>query len=355
MKKRVTATDVLLAALLCAAFAGPAAGSWYLHNYQDPISQISTQQEAVYSSLTQVELDGVKQAAVRMTWATGRGLVAPNWTGTVTAAPVSTGDVIREGTVVAEVDGLERIAVATTSPFFRPLAPDSTGRDIKDLNLLLGRLGYRHGEAETWTSSTSAGVVALQRRLGLPPTTPAGFDPGWVVWLPGESLTVGSIELTLGGPAPGPGTQFAAPVATLSEGLLVDQDESSLILDAGVEWSFTTESGETLPVVVDAQGVGRITNLQVLATLVPAGAESLSGRVAYSRPVAATAVPVPAIITGAEGDTCLWLLSDPSREPQPWPVTVIEGDVSASYVSEVPPADAKVLINPAETMADAHC
>jgi hypothetical protein len=347
--KRPRPTDILLAVLLGCAFAGPAIGSWYIHSYQDPISQVNGQYTPVFSSVTQVELDGVKQAAVSLTWTTAQGLVAPNWAGTITAVPISAGDIVREGTVVAEIDGVQRVAAETTSPFYRLLTLDSQGRDVEDLNLLLRRLGYAHGPGGRWTSGTSAGVASLQRRIGLPPTVESVFDPAWLVWLPNGAFAVGSIDLTLGGLAPSPGTQFATPVATLSEALLTQQDASGLILDPDVKWSFKLSTGAAaLEVVVDPQGVGRIADLPALSSMITVGAEAASGQVAYSQPIKATAVPVQAIITGAEGKTCLWLDSDFSKEPEPWPVTVIDGDVSATYISEIPPPTARVLVNPAE-------
>jgi hypothetical protein len=352
MIRRLKAADALLAILLCVAFAAPVAGAWYLHIYQDPISQVAGRQEAVFSSLTRVELDGARPAAVQLSWTTERGLVAPNWTGTVTAVSVAPGDTIQEGAVVAEIDGVDRIAAETASPFYRPLAQGSQGDDVQDLNNLLSRLGLRHGGGKAWTTSTSDGVAALQRRLGLQPPSPAQFDPAWVVWLPRNSLTAGSVELSLGGPAPGPGTQFLTPAAVLSDGLLVEQDTSSLTLDSGDAWRFTTETGVNLPVVVDSSGVGRVADLPALNAAVSTGTESVNGQVAYSQPVTATAVPVPAVVTAKGGDTCLWL-APRTGDLQPWPVTVIDGDVSATYVSETPPAGVKVLVNPAATMPDA--
>ncbi len=58
-------------------------------------------------------------------------------------------------------------------------------------------------------------VNAFGATLGV--RSPGGvFDPGWVVWLPVEPFEVVSVDVRLGGPAPGPGSVLLAGPAALA-------------------------------------------------------------------------------------------------------------------------------------------
>src|SRR4029078_13495792 len=61
------------------------------------------------------------------TWAEGTPLRAPGWQGVVTGGAGEPGDAVRSGTVLMEVSGVPRMAVASQRPFYRQLRQGDTG------------------------------------------------------------------------------------------------------------------------------------------------------------------------------------------------------------------------------------
>ena len=107
--------------------------------------------------------------------------------GTLTALPAA-GDVIDQGTVVAEVDGRPIIALQGPLPMWRALGPSvDDGKDVLQLEYVLAALGYAdtYGVTvdEDWTSATTNAVEAFQEDHGQ--DDDGTIDVGDIVWIPG--------------------------------------------------------------------------------------------------------------------------------------------------------------------------
>lgn len=171
-------------------------------------------------------------------------VVAPAWSGTVRRVSVAVGQSLASGDVVAEIDGITRLAWHTPAPFYRPLAQRDTGDDVAALNSILRTRGLTAGPGNNFTWQTRQGVIQLGRELGIA-NNRGVFDPGLIVYLPRPGLTVTEVQLRVGQPAPGLGS---AVVTTAPE------VTSVLLAPPGMSMSSTddTSATETSPGLVAA-------------------------------------------------------------------------------------------------------
>jgi peptidoglycan hydrolase-like protein with peptidoglycan-binding domain len=90
--------------------------------------------------------------------------------GTLTSLPTA-GDVIKEGTVVATIDGQPVVALAGGTPLWRDLGPGAAdGADVLAVEQALQRLGFTAEYDVTvdgdWTDATTRAVKAFQDHFG---------------------------------------------------------------------------------------------------------------------------------------------------------------------------------------------
>lgn len=352
-KEHITQVGVWL--LLLVGFSGPLLGASLLTHSRDSIDATRQSVVARWVSAPSATRDGARTARLVLTWATGEGLRAPAWNGTITATDVAPGSSISEGSPVLAVNGVKVVAVATPNPFYRALDSATTGEDVAQLNQLLNRLGYRHGVGPRWTTETGAGVGRLATALGLPAGTTV-FDPGWTVWMPSSHpFTVGALKVAAGQNAPSQGDVFAEPASTLVRAEVVDEQGKPLTLDGGKAWAFAVPGS---PVRVDLPAAGPITDPTALGQLsagTTPGSEAVEGTVAYAAPIGTTTLPVPAVVTDASGTTCVWVRDSPMSEAHAVGVTVVDGDVGATFIAQRLPEGDSVLSNPTEVLKEPRC
>jgi hypothetical protein len=172
--------------------------------------------------------------------------------GTVTWLP-AVGQVIQMGQVLYWVDGTPVVLLYGSTPAYRALAADVTGRDVAELNHDLVTLGYVHKSDvdSAWDQfhwATKAGVKKLQKRLGV--NQSGTLSLGDVVFLP-TAARVTTLQASLGAPATGPVLHASSTARTVSVALKADLQSE---VKAGDKVTITLPDGRTTPGTVTAVG-----------------------------------------------------------------------------------------------------
>lgn len=118
--------------------------------------------------------------------------------GKVTALAVNLAGPLESGHEIARIDGRPLIALATSTPLYRPLTNGLKGDDVTALQEELARLGYTLSVTGTVDWSTRWALADL---LGIEDGTggvPAEIPSESVVWIPAPSVTVASLDIALG-------------------------------------------------------------------------------------------------------------------------------------------------------------
>lgn len=163
--------------------------------------------------------------ALVLSWAARPELVAPAWSGVVQSVLVAPGQSVKNGTPIAAVSGVTRIAWATPGAFYRPLAVGDSGPDVAWLGDLLVAKGFPASATDKFDRATLSAVRALAAELGVPDASRTqAFDPGWVVFLPSKSVRLESITVRAGQQAPAAGSTFAIGAARLRGAVVAESD-----------------------------------------------------------------------------------------------------------------------------------
>ncbi|WP_115727046.1 peptidoglycan-binding domain-containing protein [Actinomyces culturomici] len=118
--------------------------------------------------------------------------------GKMTALPISVGDTLESGEEIARIDGTSLIALATTTPLYRPIVNALEGDDVRALQTELARLGYAvdaTGIADWNTRRAAADLLGIDDGAG---GVPAEVPTTGFAWIPAASVTVSGIEVGLG-------------------------------------------------------------------------------------------------------------------------------------------------------------
>lgn len=331
--------------------AGGLAAAWFLTD--DDVDSLSAGGAPVLSAPTARQVTGSQPVSLTLTWDEGRELISPGWNGVVTAVDVAPGDALVSGQQVAVIDGVARLAFASTVPFHRPLKSGDEGPDVAavhELLLALGEIDALPGTPAFYSFATSQAVRALETRLGIAPTTGV-FDSAWVAWLPAPELVIGAVNLAVAAPASSPGSPFAAEAARIT-GVLVQPANASapLAVEHGVP--FVLRVGD-LELPISEGGVLAESDYATLAGAVEPLAEQASGVVMRETPLDALAVPSTAIVTGPAGGLCAWVAQGTAYEARPVTVGDSRSGVT-NIVTGLQPTD-EVLANPAEVLEAPAC
>jgi hypothetical protein len=291
---------------------------------------------------------------VVLSWKEGASIHAPPWSGIVTRVDVLAGEVVATGAVVMAVDGIDRLAAATPSPFYRPLRLDDRGADVEALNRFLLRLGHLEELADNgliFSSATADAVEALSEQIGAPSPTDV-FDPGWVVWIPDEAFLVDQVLADVGSPAPVPGTPIAAGPPTLVRARVKSLAGGPLSLDPSV--AYLLQVGRIKAAGISSKSLRVLANdLARLARGVQPLAEETNGRLLRAKPLRAIALPTTAVMSAGSGGLCVWVPT--SQEFSPVAVEAIGAQGGITRVVPEGSALENVLTNPSEVLEDPSC
>ncbi|NUR59324.1 MAG: peptidoglycan-binding protein [Catenulispora sp.] len=179
--------------------------------------------------------------------------------GTFTALP-AIGQVVKQGEVLYETDGVPVVLLNGAKPAYRDLAAgakpsDVTGKDVQQLNAALVALGYASGHdldpaSDQFGPATKAGVMNLQKHLGVAAT---GVLPlGQVVFLP-TAARITSVSAVLGGQAGAGGPALKATSTTRQVTVNLSAAQQTQV-KAGDEVRITLPNGKTTPGTVATVG-----------------------------------------------------------------------------------------------------
>ena len=265
--------------------------------------------------------DGGRDASIAATLLPGRQLRAPG-DGLVTSADCPKDGVLRSGQSVFEVGGRAVLSLHTPHPLYRDLSQGSTGRDVRELQATLARLGHAVEQTGTYDPPTQAAVAALAA-----PTEPgpATLRASSVLWLPGDQVTISTCALTVGQLV-----HQGDAVASTSEQLDAVRLRADLPpLLGGERWEFVTEAAR-LALGDDLVPVDRAGVLDAALAAREPGAPSaqINGRVVLTNPQAALVMPAPYVHVGADGRACVFLLGATTGTP----VEVLDSAVGRTVV-----------------------
>lgn len=321
----------------------------------DTIAEIAPPERPVVVAATEERADGATPAQATLVWVDGPALVAPQWSGLVTAVVVQPGDRLDTGSVVASIDGVRRLAVASPSPFYRSLQTGDSGDDVAMLRQVLADLGLAPagtGRNDWFDWTMRVAVQRLEARLtGRPPaSSPGVFQPGWFAWLPQRGLVVSEVALEVGSPAPGPGSPAARGAPVLRRATVEPQQSSGGAADGPRE---LVVAGQAFP-LGDGLVLRDPTVLAALAAGVPPRAQTVQGQYRLQQAVRVTVVPATAVTADRAGRLCVWLPAASGYQARS--VQVAGGAPSGvTYLSSGVSAGEEVLANPAGVVKDVRC
>lgn len=278
-------------------------------------------------------------------WVDGVTAPAPDWSGTVQEVHTGPGEQVASGSPVATIDGVTRLAWASTGAFARPLGAGDRGPDAEWLNGLLAELGHPHATGDRVTARTVRGVGGLARDLGIRGEVTV-FDPTWLVYLPVSPMVVAEVGLTAGHPAPPAGEPVLTATADLERAVLAERGTyaGSSLDTTGMDLSASLRAlpGEQLlvagtPFPLDADG-GAVAPeaLSELAGKLAADSTGVTAQLVRDPGDEEYVVPSAALVTGASGETCVTVAAPVANTGRTVPVhvvastdgrTVITGDV----------------------------
>lgn len=188
-----------------------------------------------------------RPVALDISWFDTPPVVAPAWSGTVQTAPPPPDSILKSGDPVAQIDGVVRIAYASAVPFASTLQKGSTGFEVVQLTELLVFKGLLAAPRPTYDSLTAAAVTALAKSLGVKVASGASvaFDPGWLVYIPSPEVRVTAGTLTIGAPAPSPGTVLFETAKTIGAAKIIDSP--AVVPDAATSVDTGESSAEDHP------------------------------------------------------------------------------------------------------------
>ena len=142
--------------------------------------------------------------AVQVTVSQGVAIpVASNTDGHVTDYMCAAGQPIVSGTSFVSINGTPLLALSTTVPLWRDLAPNDTGPDVKALQVELQRLGYTLSADGTYGSNTAKAVERVLTTIhgagsGIRGNTNGSLPLSRALWIPAHSVTPASCDSQLG-------------------------------------------------------------------------------------------------------------------------------------------------------------
>lgn len=237
---------------------------------------------------------------VSVVWGDAGVVSAPRWFGLVTGVVVVPGAVVSDGDVLVVVDGVRRVAVVSEAPFHRSLFVNDRGDDVVMLQAVLERFGYLTVSTDgVFRQSTLVAVRSWAADLGVPGTV-SGFDPGWVVWLPGSGFEVASVNAVVGSPAPGLGEPLLVGARVVEELVLSPFDGARVVLPGA--WELEV-SGVVVPLI---DGEPDAAGLAELAAVLHLDTDVISGVVRLAVPRVVMDVPASAVVAGGDGVVCVY-------------------------------------------------
>jgi len=317
-----TKAGVAIAVAVTVFATGAAVGHLTLPgNAPDQLAQASTITEF---AVTTESFDDARTVQVRFD-STGNTEVTPETAGRVTSTSCVTGGSFTSGTVAAAIDGVELLALSTTTPLWRSLTVGDTGDDVEALRTELVRLGVDVAS----TGAVDAELInAFTSLLGSNSANATTIPLERILWLPSSEAHIVSCDAPLGATVD-TGTPLAT-VAGLINGIQVLDFPTDLVPGEHV----LEVAGITAPVnesgaVTDAaalEAAGQSSQWLSASTAENPADAAISGVVALTVPVSVAAV-APAAVFAVDGTSACIATADTDIA-----VTVIGSRLGKTYV-----------------------
>lgn len=264
--------------------------------------------------------------------------------GTVTNVHVAAGERVEAGDPVVDLDDQPRVAFTADAPLWRDLASGDRGEDVDRLREFLTDLGLPAGTVPgRVTPATVEGIRRLNESLGRG-TGDLVLHRASLLWIGPAAIRVHEVLVHVG-EAVGAGqalvsgpTRPTAVVVEAPEGQTWPDADHLLAVGDGLEVPFEPE-------------VGRLEDPESVAAVTEAlRADEGPGMVRLAAPEEVGTLPVAAVVTDADGRTCVF----DSESGPPVPIEVSGGSLS---IAEVPAewVGRPVLVNPREVREDLSC
>jgi peptidoglycan hydrolase-like protein with peptidoglycan-binding domain len=164
------------------------------------------------------------------------------------------GSTVDRGEALYEVDGRKVPLLFGDKPAWRPLGPDTTGADVKQLKQNLVALGHATaaglGTGDAWTAGTTEAVKRWQKAAGL--DQDGTLDVGEFVFLPGAVIVAGQSGEVGQDARPGSEVLSATPAAPLVT-VTLDAAKRGLV-STGDAVDIELPDGSTMPGTIAAIG-----------------------------------------------------------------------------------------------------
>lgn len=200
------------------------------------------------ATVTRGDLEQTEQVSGTLDYGDKTTLAAHSAGGTVTWLPAA-GAVVSRGQSLYKVDNHPVPLLYGSLPLYRPLAPGSTGDDVKELERNLYALGYRGFTVDSdYTSATASAVKQWQSDLGL--TKTGTVAPGQVAVASGP-VRVDTLKAAVGDPASGPVYTYTATTRVVTVALDVAKQD---LVRPGVKATITLPDGRDVSGTVKTVG-----------------------------------------------------------------------------------------------------
>lgn len=269
--------------------------------------------------------------------------VAAAGSGVVTDVHVAAGEELAAGEPVISVDDQEWMSFVADAPLWRDLSLDMTGDDVARAQDFLAALELPAGTVPgRVTGATAEGFRQFNQLLGRG-NDDRVFHRSTVLWVGAGPLAVHEVAVQVGDVVAANEPVLFGP--TLPVSVLVE--ESDPITDPDGPYVLAVRE-VTVPYTPGSGRVDDPESAETIAELLPNGEGA--GRVQLADPVEVATLPVAAIVTDADGRTCVF--EDVAGPPVPLEVaggTLANAEVPTEWVGR------QVLANPREVREDLSC
>lgn len=335
-------------ALILLVVLGPPLGIYWLQADTTASDSLSVQPEPLVVGVASVVDERETLVNLRPIWSQPSSVLSPGWSGRVTAVHLMPGSRIADGDPIVSVDGVERRYAWGDAPIARSLARGVRGPDVERLQEVLSRWGYYSGEADGYFGwSLDQSVREFQQAIGQ--TNADGrFDPAALVWGPDREFFVATIDVVLGGRAPGLGEPVVSGPRRLTDVEILDLVGQPIEIPAAEAWIIEVEDSAIVEVAqgrILAEGIGE------LEAILDQESEVVEATLRLREPVGVDLVPSGSIVTDSSGRLCLWVPSGDTFVALP--VEPLGGAPSAVQIAHG--LAQEVLANPLEVIGDLEC
>ncbi|MCQ3813739.1 MAG: hypothetical protein KTU85_04880 [Acidimicrobiia bacterium] len=273
------------------------------------------EQESLQTVLAQTrEHHDPLAVSVHVALAEPKVITSPFHGGVVSASYVSAGDEIAHGDRVLQIDGIDRLAIKSSVPFWRDLSLGDMGEDVAALQAFLLKKGVLDLDGEEpegqYGQATAAAVRQLSLDLGYSSSTP-DMHSDWFLWMPEFSIVVSDIWFSVGSPPPPAGSTLLSSTQSVVDARILGADGQPVLRNDGLPRTLQLGDVELAAVVVDGMVV--IEAPEFLDAALVDDQMALRGALRLRTPVHLVTLPASAVITGVSGATCVLIGASPDR------------------------------------------